>query len=72
MYPSIDTLVKKYDSKYTIAVAAAKRARQLLELSKEKKDPGDFASANSKPVSRALFELEADKIRIEKPKPGKK
>lgn len=68
MYPSIDSLVKKYDSKYTIAVAAAKRARQLLDDSKEKKEPGD--AKQTKPVSRALFELDANKINIEKPKPG--
>ena len=35
MYPSIDSLTGKYDSKYTIAVASAKRARQLVEGAKE-------------------------------------
>ena len=34
MYPSIDSLTSKYDSKYTIAVASAKRARQLVEGAK--------------------------------------
>ncbi|QTH45987.1 DNA-directed RNA polymerase subunit omega [Cohnella sp. LGH] len=31
LYPSIDELVKKVDSKYTLVVAASKRARNLRE-----------------------------------------
>lgn len=63
MYPSIDSLAAKYESKYIIAVAAAKRARQLVEGAKE------FVEVNTKkPVSIALFELDAGKIIIEKPK----
>lgn len=31
LYPSIDELVKKVDSKYTLVVAASKRARALRE-----------------------------------------
>ena len=69
MYPSIDSLVKKYDSKYTIAVAAAKRARQILEMSKEKGDTHNTSSGQeyAKPVSQALFELDSNSISIEKP-----
>ncbi|MBB6636560.1 DNA-directed RNA polymerase subunit omega [Cohnella thailandensis] len=31
LYPSIDELVRKVDSKYTLVVAASKRARGLRE-----------------------------------------
>ncbi|MGZ9587001.1 DNA-directed RNA polymerase subunit omega [Paenibacillus marinisediminis] len=31
LYPSIDELVKKTDSKYSLVVAASRRARQLRE-----------------------------------------
>ena len=67
MYPSIDSLIKKYDSKYTIAVAAAKRARQLVEGAKELVN-----EKTNKPVSLALFELDAGKIEVEQPKSRKK
>lgn len=65
MYPSIDSLSSKYDSKYIIAVAAAKRARQLVEGAQKLVDV-----KTTKPVSIALFELDAGKIKIEMPKTG--
>lgn len=65
MYPSIDSLTGKYDSKYTIAVAAAKRARRLVEGAKELVDV-----KTKKPVSIALFELDTEKINIERVKTG--
>ncbi|MGI5857860.1 MAG: DNA-directed RNA polymerase subunit omega [Tepidanaerobacteraceae bacterium] len=67
MYPSIDSLTDKYDSKYTIAVAVAKRARQLVEGAKELVDV-----KTKKPVSIALFELDAEKIQLERAKTGMK
>lgn len=66
MHPSIDSLTEKYDSKYTIAVAAAKRARQLVEGAKELVDV-----KTKKPVSLALFELDAQKIVVYRPTTGK-
>ncbi|MGI6425123.1 MAG: DNA-directed RNA polymerase subunit omega [Tepidanaerobacteraceae bacterium] len=65
MYPSIDSLTTKYDSKYTIAVASAKRARQLVEGAKALVEV-----KTKKPVSIALFELDAQQIDIEKAKSG--
>jgi len=65
MYPSIDSLTEKYDSKYTIAVAAAKRARQLVEGAKALVDV-----KTKKPVSLALFELDAQKIDVHRVKSG--
>lgn len=61
MYPSIDSLTSKFDSKYTIVVAAAKRARQLVEGA-----PRLVDVKTTKPVSIALFELDAGKIKIER------
>ncbi|HHY05135.1 MAG TPA: DNA-directed RNA polymerase subunit omega [Thermoanaerobacterales bacterium] len=65
IYPSIDTLVDKYDSKYTVAVAAAKRARQIVEGAKPLTNV-----STEKPVSIALIELEAGKIIVESPVSG--
>jgi len=65
MYPSIDSLTEKYDSKYTIAVAAAKRARQLVEGANELVDV-----KTNKPVSLALFELDDQKISVHRVKTG--
>ncbi|KYO66746.1 MULTISPECIES: DNA-directed RNA polymerase subunit omega [Thermovenabulum] len=61
MYPSIDSLTAKFDSKYTIVVAAAKRARQLVEGAPKLVDV-----KTTKPVSIALFELDAGKIKVER------
>lgn len=66
MYPSIDSLIKKYDSKYVIAVAAAKRGRQIVEGAKPLVDV-----KTKKPVSIALFELDAGKIKLEYPPKSK-
>jgi len=54
--PSLDILMSKVDSKYTLVVGAAKRARTLMTNSSvdEYKDV--------KPVSRALEEIAQDKI----------
>lgn len=65
MYPSIDSLLRKYDSKYTLAVATSKRSRQIVEGSKPLVDV-----KTKKPVSIALFELDAELIEVEKVKSG--
>ncbi|KXG75554.1 DNA-directed RNA polymerase subunit omega [Fervidicola ferrireducens] len=67
MYPSIDSLTSKYESKYALVVAAAKRARQLVEGSPKLVDV-----KTTKPVSIALFELDSGKIKIEPPLSGNK
>lgn len=66
LYPSIDKLLDKVDSKYSLVVAAAKRARMLREGSKvEVEQP-----VSHKMVGVALEELYHDSIRFEKI-PGK-
>lgn len=57
LYPSIDRMVELVDSKYTLVIAASKRARKLLEGAKP------YAVVKSgKYVSVALKELEQGAI----------
>ncbi|MBO8142247.1 MAG: DNA-directed RNA polymerase subunit omega [Firmicutes bacterium] len=63
--PSIDLLREKVDSRYTLVVATAKRARQLLEAAPRLVDvPSD------KPVTVALWEIGEDKLTFERTKGG--
>jgi DNA-directed RNA polymerase subunit omega len=54
IYPSIDDLSKHVDSKYTLVIVAAKRARQIKTnlLEKEKKEHKTY-----KEVTMALEEI---------------
>jgi len=61
--PSINDLMEKFDSRYTLAMAAAKRARQIAEGSKSLSEE----EADSKPVSLAINELFEDKIKYISP-----
>ena len=65
IYPSLDELVKHVDSKYTLVVAAAKRARQLRDG-----DVPMVRSRSRKEVSIALEEIAAGKIRYERIRDG--
>lgn len=61
LYPSIDELVKKVDSKYSLVVAASKRARMLREGAKS-----DLRNPRShKFVGFALEEIYGDYIQVE-------
>lgn len=61
---SIDTLLKKVDSKYTLVVLAAKRARQITEGASK-----TIESKSNKPVTVALQEIGKEKISFERLKP---
>lgn len=63
--PSIDTLVTKVDSKYTLVVLAAKRAREIMDGSAPLVD-----SKSNKQVTIALEEIAQDKITYERTKSG--
>lgn len=55
LYPSIDVLMNKLDSKYTLVTVAAKRAREMQEQSDEQiMKPVSF-----KYVGKALEEINA-------------
>ncbi len=58
LYPSINDLSKKVDSKYTLVVMTSKRARKIIDGSKPL-----VASPIDKPVTIAVNEIENDCIR---------
>lgn len=61
IYPSIDSLITKVDSKYTLVIAAAKRARLLNEDA-----PRLVETKSGKDVSIALEEIDSGKIGYER------
>lgn len=65
IYPSIDVLLKRVDSKYTLVIAAAKRGRQLRNGSKKTID-----QIYSKDVTTALHEIELGNIEYERIRDG--
>lgn len=65
IYPSLDHLLKKVDSKYTLVVLTAKRAREVVA--------GDrvlVSSRSNKAVTIALEEIGANKVSFERIKPS--
>ncbi|MBW5447712.1 DNA-directed RNA polymerase subunit omega [Cohnella sp. CFH 77786] len=62
LYPSIDELAHKVDSKYTLVVAASLRARDLRTGKKSEM----MAPQSSKAVGIALEEIYRDYIAIER------
>lgn len=63
--PSLDVLLKFVDSKYTLVVAAAKRAREITEGVQPLVE-----SESDKPVTIALQEISSNKINYERTKTG--
>lgn len=64
LYPSIDEMTEKVESKYSLVVAAARRARMLRDGSKsELENP-----KSHKYVGIALEEIYLDYIKFEKVK----
>jgi len=65
LYPSIDSLMNLVDSKYTLVVATAKRARKLQDETINQ--PGSSTTMN---VSRALWEIADQKVHYVRTKEG--
>ncbi|HWQ61832.1 MAG TPA: DNA-directed RNA polymerase subunit omega [Negativicutes bacterium] len=65
IYPSLDVLVDKVDSKYTLVVLAAKRAREILDG-----EESLVESKSNKPVTVALEEVAQGRIVFERTKSG--
>lgn len=63
--PSMDELMLKVDSKYTLVVLAAKRARELLNGAEL-----EVAPVSKKNVTNALEEVVEDKITYQRLKNG--
>ncbi|NLZ31635.1 MAG: DNA-directed RNA polymerase subunit omega [Firmicutes bacterium] len=65
IYPSIDDLLKRVKSKYALAIAAAKRGRQLRDGAKP------LVECDSrKVVTVAFHEINEGKVEIEMPDSG--
>jgi DNA-directed RNA polymerase subunit omega len=65
--PTLDELMTKVDSRYTLVVAAAKRARKLTEEEIETNTP-----LTIKPVTLALEEIADGKVIFRRIKEGHK
>jgi DNA-directed RNA polymerase subunit omega len=65
IYPSIDRLITRVDSKYTLVIAAAKRARQLNEVNEPLID-----TKLTKSVSVALEEIAQGRVVYERTRSG--
>lgn len=65
IYPSLDSLVNKVDSKYTLVVLSAKRAREIMSGA----DPL-VESKSNKPVTVALEEIAQGRVVFERTKTG--
>lgn len=62
IYPTLKNLLEKVDSKYTLVVAVAKRARQIVDgqpkLTK--------STTSNKPVTIAVYEIAEGKVGYER------
>ncbi len=73
--PTIDTLLEKVDSKYTLVILAAKRAREINSYySQLGEGRGEFVpplvetgGLRNKPLSIALEEIAEDKVTFDRP-----
>ena len=71
MYPKIDELLEHTDSRFTLAIAAAKRARQINNYYRHlgeglgQEVGPQVQSASNKPLTIALEEVTQDKLEIE-------
>lgn len=63
IYPTLTSLLEKVDSKYTLVVAVAKRARQLVDG-----QPKLTRAESSKPVTVAVHEIDEGKVTYERNK----
>ncbi|MFZ5651654.1 MAG: DNA-directed RNA polymerase subunit omega [Bacillota bacterium] len=64
---ALDELLQKVDSRYTLVVIAAKRARKLTEKAESDKNTGFVVR---KPVTEALKEIAQGRIRYRRTKQG--
>jgi DNA-directed RNA polymerase subunit omega len=73
MYPPIEDLLEKVDSKFTLVSLSSKRGRQINSYFSQLGEglgsivPPQVASVSRKPLSIALEEIAAEKITFERP-----
>ncbi|MDV2685374.1 DNA-directed RNA polymerase subunit omega [Alkalihalophilus sp. As8PL] len=70
LYPSIDSLMDKLDSKYTLVTVSAKRAREIRDDAK--RGPLVTRPKAYKPVGMALEEILEEHLRFERVNPIEK
>src|SRR2546425_12235360 len=76
MYPPIEQLLEKVDSKFTLVTLSAKRGRQINSYFSQLGEglgsivPPQVTSVSRKPLSIALEEIAADKITFTRPEPS--
>jgi DNA-directed RNA polymerase subunit omega len=76
IYPPIEDLLDKVDSKFSLVTLAAKRGRQINSYFSQLGEglgsivPPQVASVSRKPLSIALEEISADKITFIRPEEG--
>jgi DNA-directed RNA polymerase subunit omega len=73
IYPPIEGLLDKVDSKFSLVTLAAKRGRQINSYFSQLGEglgaivPPQVASVSRKPLTIALEEIAADKIKFARP-----
>ncbi len=76
MDPPVESLLAKVDSKFTLVTLSARRARQINSYFNQLGEglgaivPPQVTSVSRKPLSIALEEIAADKIRYKRPEPA--
>ena len=65
IYPSLDNLLKKVDSKYTLVILTSRRAREIVAGERPL-----VSSKSNKAVTIALEEIGADKVTYDRAKAG--
>lgn len=64
LYPSIDKILTKIDSKYLLVHIISKRSEQMLEYDHYQMKESEYK--NKKPLGRALEEIDKDLITVVK------
>lgn len=65
IHPPLDDLMKKVDSKYTLVVLSAKRAREIMSG-----ETSSIETKSNKPVTISLEEIGSSMIGYERTKTG--
>lgn len=62
LYPSIDKILTKIDSKYMLVHVISKRSKQMLEYNHYQMKENEYK--NKKPLGRALEEIDKDLVTV--------
>ena len=64
LYPSIDKILTKVDSKYLLVHVISKRSKQMIEHNHFQMKEAEYA--NKKELGRALEEVDRDLVKVVK------